>query len=251
MEKIYFISDTHFKYDKNIEGEAEKRKAFIEFLSHCNGAQSIFLLGDIFDFWFEYHGTIPRYYQDILFQLKKLRENGTNLYFSRGNHDYWLGRYIREDIGIEVLPDIVTLKLQGKTVTLTHGDNLLRSDYGYRLLKSVIRNRGVIAIAKLIHPELLFSFAKLFSRTSKGITHRRTEKIAMKLIEEAQSRFFRWNNDIFIMGHIHYPVYKKFGNKEFVILGDWEENFSYLEMENGTISLKYYLPGKNTLIENL
>ncbi len=251
MEKIYFISDTHFKYHITGEDEREKRKRFLSFIEEIGSPEALFLVGDIFDFWFEYESVVPAYYRDVLHALRGLRENGTKIFISRGNHDYWLGRYISDEIGITILPDLSIHNIQGRTVAVTHGDTLLHRDYAYKVLKSVIRNKAVIALAKCIHPDILFSFAKNFSRTSKGVTHKKTERSARELIARAPEDFFRWSNDIFIMGHIHFPVHRKFGDREFVILGDWEENFSYLEMENGNVSLKRYTSGKNTLIENL
>lgn len=251
MEKIYFVSDTHFKYQISTETESKKRRRFLTFIEEIGSPKQLFLVGDIFDFWFEYNSVVPAYYSDILNALRGLREKGTEILISKGNHDYWLGRYISEEIGLKILPELSTHIIQEHTVTVTHGDSLLHRDYAYKVLKSVIRNRAVIAAASCIHPDILFSFAKNFSRTSKGVTHKKTERAARELIARAKEDFFKWGNDIFVMGHIHFPTHEKFGDKQFIILGDWEENFSYLEMENGTATLKRYAPGKNTLTENL
>ena len=133
---------------------------------------------------------------------------------------------------------------------MTHGDDLLPGDYGYKLLKAVIRSRPAVAAARAVHPDVLYAFARLFSRASKGITEKKTERAAKTLLAMAGDSFFRWGNDAFVTGHIHYPCIERFGNRTFVILGDWERNFSFLEMREGRLSLGFYKPIEHTLSEN-
>ena len=251
MEKVIFLSDTHFKYKVITDEEIEKRKLFISFINDSKGVSRLYLLGDIFDFWFEHKGTEPSYYQDIISALTKLKDSGTKIYIIGGNHDYWLGHYIEEVIGNKVLPELYTETIQGRNITMTHGDMLLRGNFGYKILRAVIRNRLTIKLAERISPTLLFAFASRFSRTSKGITHKRTERSAKELIERAKAEFFKWENDAFIMGHIHYPYHETIDGKDFIILGDWEEHYSYAVLEGGVFTLERYLPGKKTLSENL
>jgi UDP-2,3-diacylglucosamine hydrolase len=249
-ETIYFLSDTHFKYHSLNADERKKRSYFLDFLLRIGHARSLYLVGDVFDFWFEYKSVVPRYYFDILNGLFQLREGGTEVYIMGGNHDFWLGSHLSETLGFTVLPEIATHSLQGRTVTLTHGDMLLPRDYGYKMLKSIIRSRPVVSIARTLHPDILFSLAKIFSRASKGITHKKTERSARRLVRMAPDAFFRWDNDVFIMGHTHLPLIKRFGEgKVLVILGDWEKHYSYLKLEGGELSLECYNPEENTLIE--
>jgi UDP-2,3-diacylglucosamine hydrolase len=249
-ESIFFVSDAHFKYDGSEGTERAKRDLFISFLARIEGASRLYLLGDMFEFWFEYRSVVPRYYRDVLEALSSLRASGTEIYIAGGNHDFWLGPYISEGMGFVILPALATHTIQGVTVTMTHGDDLLPGDRGYKLLKAIIRSRPAIAAARAVHPDVLYAFAKRFSRASKGMTQGKTERSAKTLLAMARDTFFRWGNRAFITGHVHYPCLERFGDKTFVILGDWERNFSYLEMREGRLSLEFYRPAENTLIEN-
>jgi UDP-2,3-diacylglucosamine hydrolase len=249
-ESVYFVSDTHFKFDGSLVDERLKRDRFISFLATIEGASRLYLLGDIFDFWFEYRSVVPRYYRDVLDALSSLRKGGTEIYIAGGNHDFWLGSFISETLGFTILPHLVTHTIQGINVTMTHGDDLLPRDYGYKMLKAVIRSRPAIAAARAVHPDALYAFARRFSRTSKGFTERKTERAAKTLLAIASDEFFRWGNDAFVTGHVHYPCIERFGSRTFVILGDWERSFSYLEIREGRLALQFYRPAESTLSEN-
>jgi UDP-2,3-diacylglucosamine hydrolase len=249
-ETVFFVSDTHLKYDEASSEERSKREAFLDFLSRVEGASRLYLLGDIFDFWFEYHSVVPRYYADILYALSSLKRGGTEIYIAGGNHDYWLGPYISEILGFTILPTLAMHEIQGLRVTMTHGDTLLPGDLAYKMLKAGIRSRPAIALARAVHPDVLYAFARRFSRASKGFTEKKTERTAKKLLSMAEGSLFRWNNDVFVMGHVHYPCLERFGERVFVILGDWERNFSYLKIREGRLSLGFYRPGDDMLIEN-
>ncbi len=250
-EPVFFISDTHLRYHKIGEKEKIKKRKLFKFLKEIRGASRLYLVGDIFDFWFEYKCCIPKFYMDILYNLRMLRESGTSIYITGGNHDFWLGSFIEEEMGFKILPQISTHKLQGRIITITHGDTLMPGDFRYKILKKVIRGRLVIKIAGIIPPGLLYKFAGWFSSTSKDFTAGKTEYWADKLVDTAEDSFFKWGNDSFIMGHIHKPVVKYFGNRIFVILGDWENHFSYLRLEDGKFATGNYKGEENTLIENL
>lgn len=249
-DSIIFLSDTHFTYHTHDENERKKRSLFLDFLQRIEGIERLYLLGDIFDFWFEYRSAIPKYYEDILSGLHRLVESGSTVSIMGGNHDYWLGSYITETIGMSVLPQLVTHELQGRRITMTHGDMLLPGDFAYKTLKALIRSGPVISIARAVHPDLLYGFARRFSSASKGMTHKKTERVAAKLLALAPERFFEWDNDTFVMGHVHLPRLQQFGDRTFVMLGDWEEHFSYLLLEGGNLSLAYHRAGAPTRSEN-
>jgi len=249
-ETVYFVSDTHFKYDAASIDERAKRDRFFGFLSRIEGASRLYLMGDIFDFWFEYGSVVPRYYHDVIDALSALVKGGTAIYIAGGNHDFWLGAYISETLGFTILPTIATHEIQGLTITMTHGDNLLPGDHAYKTLKAIIRSRPAIALARSVHPDILYGFARRFSRASKGFTEKKTERAAKTLLALAPGALFRWGNNAFVMGHIHYPCLERFGERTFVILGDWERSCSYLELREGRLSLGFYRPGEKTLIES-
>ncbi|MBD3179323.1 MAG: hypothetical protein GF417_06820 [Candidatus Latescibacteria bacterium] len=247
--RIYFISDTHFRFHDINQAEREKREKFIRFLRYIEGAERLYLLGDIFDFWFEYRYTFPGWYWDICHHLQLLRDSGTEIFITGGNHDYWLGRFISDIMEFTILPQFSMHQLQGRSVAVTHGDMMLPGDRGYKLLKKVIRNRFIIKIAGMVHPDLLFGFARIFSSTSKDFTGRWTDYWASRVTTIAEKEFFKWENDTFIMGHIHKPVMRSFGNRIFCILGDWEQHCSYLKLEGGKFYRGSYNEEGKTFIE--
>ena len=133
---------------------------------------------------------------------------------------------------------------------MTHGDSLLPGDLAYKALKTVIRSRAVVAVARALPPRFLYGFARRFSRASKGVTAKRTERSARALVAMAPDAFFKWGNDVFVMGHIHYPCLERFGDRAFAIIGDWESHFSYVALEAGELTLGRYGAGEATRIEN-
>jgi UDP-2,3-diacylglucosamine hydrolase len=239
---IYFLSDTHFQYHNFSVEERKKVTSFLHFLDHIRGAGRLYLVGDIFDFWFEYGAVVPRYYHDILTGLHDLSRSGTEILITGGNHDFWIGPYLTESIGMTRLSPLVTHELQGRRITITHGDLLLPGDYAYKALKAVIRSWPAVALARIVHPDILYGFARLFSRASKSIPHGKADRSKDILVRMAPESFFRWGNDAFIMGHIHYPCIERFDGREFVILGDWEEHRSFVRLEDGVLSLESYSP---------
>ncbi len=239
-DTVYFVSDTHFKYRGGGAQENKKRGLFLDFISGCRGASRLYLLGDIFDFWFERGRSVPEGYEDILEGLRALVKSGTAVFITGGNHDFWLGSYLPREIGVTILPRDSTHELQGKRVTVTHGDSLLPGDRRYKILRSVIRSDPVIRIAGMVPLPALCFFAEWFSKRSRGFSQTRIRDYAERLLSIAEGSFFENGNDALIMGHIHLPVIRHFGEKTFVILGDWESHFSFLRMTEGGFSLESY-----------
>lgn len=249
-DTVYFLSDTHFTYHSRASRERENRGGFLRFLEEIRGSGRLYLLGDIFDFWFEYRSVVPRYYPDIVAGLASLRSSGTRILLMGGNHDHWFGDYLRDAAGAEILSDPTVHELQGRRILLTHGDSLMPGDRGYKALKAVIRSRPAVALARMVHPDLLYAFAAAFSRSSKSITHRKTLAWADALTAIAEAEFFGRGNDAVVMGHVHLPRLRRFGERTFVILGDWETHRSHLRLSGGEFSLESFQNEGKTLIEN-
>ena len=248
-DTVFFVSDTHFKYHSTGEKEREKRNLFLRFLETCTGASRVYLLGDIFDFWFEYRSAVPSFYYDILHGLYKLAEAGTRIFMTGGNHDYWLGDFLPDVIGVEILEDETTESIQGHSITMTHGDMLVPGDYGYRVLKTLTRSRFAVNLARALPPDLLYALARGVSRTSKSITNKKTGFFAETISSVAREKFFNNGNDVFIMGHVHMPMMRHYDDKTLIILGDWVEHTSYLRLEEGVFSLESFQSEGKRLIE--
>ncbi len=234
---IRIVADTHFR-DRSAAGEPERRDRFIRFLDSLPPRTFLVLLGDIFDFYFEYRSVVTRRYLDIFEAIERCRRRGIPVHFLGGNHDYWVGEFFSRDLGIVVHRREILIAAQGRRVVLAHGDLVMPRDYGYKMLKSVIRNPVVIELARWIHPDLLDAIARGVAHGSRAYFSVPQEKRARAVAEHAWTRFFERGNDAFVMGHVHYPLHETRDGREFMILGDWIEHFTYGRLSNGRLRLE-------------
>jgi UDP-2,3-diacylglucosamine hydrolase len=238
-----FLADSHFR-DRRHPGESERRRRFIDFLSSVPSGTAVFLLGDIFDFYFEYASVVPKRHFDILHALHDCSRRGAEVHFLGGNHDYWFGTFLREEIGLVPHGDDIFVRCQGRRIWCTHGDLFLTGDESYRVIRSIIRNRVVIGAAKIIHPDLMDAIACRVSHESKRRNRRSVEDAARELANRPATAFFSRGNDMIVMGHIHYPLHEVKNGKDLVIVGDWITQFTYARLENGKVSLETFTPGE-------
>jgi UDP-2,3-diacylglucosamine hydrolase len=234
---IRVVADTHFR-DRDIPGEEERRRRFLRFLHDLPGGTLLVLLGDIFDFYFEYRSVVTRRYLDIYEGLDACRRRGIDVHFLGGNHDHWVGSFFAHDLGITLHRDEIPIAAQGRRVVLAHGDLVMPRDYGYKALKSVLRNRAVIAASRCIHPDLLDAVARGVAHGSRQYFNVPQEKRARAVQEHAWKHFFARGNDAFVMGHVHYPLHETRAGREFMIVGDWLEHFTYGRLSGGRLRLE-------------
>jgi UDP-2,3-diacylglucosamine hydrolase len=238
-EQVFFASDTHFKRP-DAPGEAERRERFISFLGGIPPRSALVLLGDIFDFYFEYRTTIPKRYFDIYQALRRCKRRGVELHFIGGNHDYWTRDFFAGHLGITVHRREIRLACQGRKIICVHGDLTPRGDIGYKILRAVIQNRIVIAAAGLLHPDAMESVASFVSKVSKSQQRGSHENAARALAASAFSRFFGKDTDAFVMGHIHFPLHARREVNDFLILGGWFAKYTYGRLANGKITLEEF-----------
>jgi len=237
-ETIYFLSDTHFR-GRELPGEAKRHERFFALLQQLPSGSALYLLGDIFNFYFEYHSAVQKQYFDIYRQLGACRDRGVELHFLGGNHDYWTRDFLGKELGIVVHKGKIRFAAQGRKIVCAHGDRIQPRDYGYKLLRMVVQNRPVIWTASLFHPDLLSGIAGLTARWSAR-HHRRSHERTARALSALAPRFFREGNDIFVMGHIHYPLLTLEEGREFLILGDWLDHYTYGKLEAGRLSLEKF-----------
>ena len=239
---VYFISDIHLQ-PKASEMEERKRVRLEQLLARVRDEEaSLYIVGDLFDFWFEYRHVIPRHYFRTLRALQELTENGCPVHVIVGNHDYWLGSFFPEELTITVHQHPIEIELCKRRFLITHGDGILKRDVGYRLLKRVLRNRFVIGLFRLIHPDLAFWIARMVSGTSRKLTLRNPDKDEAErreIVAYAEAQFQR-GIDAVVMGHYHLPTQIEQDGKIFLNLGDWMRHFSYAVCENGCLTLRYW-----------
>ncbi len=242
MPKVYFISDAHLGLSMRSE-EREKEERLIKFLDHIKDkAEQLFILGDLFDAWFEYRTVIPKGFHRTLAKLDELSHKGILIHFLVGNHDNWIRDYFRDEIGMKTYLQPFMVSIQGHSFYLHHGDGLAKNDLGYRILKKILRNRFATWLYSWLHPDLGLRFARRSSKASRTYSagkHYGEEdgmlKYARRKIEEGC--------DYVIMGHRHEPACVQIGSGYYLNLGDWISHNTYAEFGEGKISLKEWKQG--------
>ena len=236
---VYFISDAHLGAAGKA-AEATREARLHDFLNSLPGkASSLFIVGDLFDFWFEYGNAVPRQHVEILATLKRVREAGVDITLMNGNHDFYLGPFLREDVGLKTHDGALAVELQGRKVWLHHGDGLLGGDLGYKMLKKVLRSPVSIALYKLIHPDIGIPLAHWCSDTSRNSRPDRPLDEDKLWREIAKPRFAE-GYDCAMVGHFHQMMARHEDGKDFFVLGDWMELFSYVVLREGEFALERY-----------
>ena len=167
-KKVYFASDFHLGAPNPKESRTREYKV-IEWLNYVQkDAQVIFLVGDIFDFWFEYKKVVPKGFVRIQAKIAELVEKGIEVYFFLGNHDMWMKNYFSEELGVKMVENELEVKINNKTFYISHGDGLGPGDYGYKFIKKIFRNRVCQFLFSLLHPSIALSLANYFSKRSRA-----------------------------------------------------------------------------------
>lgn len=234
---VVFLSDAHLGAESR-DREAAREARLHEFLASLPGrASSLFIVGDLFDFWFEYGTAIPRRHFGTLAALERVRQAGIDIAYLNGNHDFWLGTFLHESLGIRTVSGAVTVEQQGRRLWVHHGDGLVGGDLGYKFLRGVLRHPASIAMYGWLHPDLGIPLAHAvsgLSRQSRGHPPLQPERLWKEIAEPRFAEGF----DGVIVGHFHHAYERREGGKEFFVLGDWIEHFTYLELAGGRLELK-------------
>jgi UDP-2,3-diacylglucosamine hydrolase len=237
-----FVADSHFHLEPNSQ-ERLRLDRFLGLLSLAHQADHLFLLGDIFDFWFDYPHFRLKGYEELLQALDRVREAGTRLHFVGGNHDIWAADYMLQRYNCSPLPETETLQLGSLRVRISHGDGLLVRDWFYNSFRALVRNRAGIVLAKSLHPELLYRISTWLSHKSR--TADRDERAEI----EAKAR--AWLNrqtdadwDLMVMGHLHQPFECTAGGRRLALLGGWIDTLQYGWLEQGEFRLMDFEPNK-------
>lgn len=236
-DEALFLSDVHLG-SSDAAGNRAREARFGSFLERrAAHARRLFILGDLFDFWFEYRHAMPRQHLATVRRLGALIDSGVEVTYFGGNHDSWAGAFLRDELGATVYDDPARLEVDGRRLALMHGDGLARGDLGYKLLKKVLRNRVAIAAYRAIHPDLGIPFAHAVSRLSR---HSRDEsKVDREWLHRqlAVPRFAE-GADAVLTGHYHHPTHFRRDGRDFLILGDWIGNFTFASLRGGRFRLE-------------
>ncbi len=246
-KKIYFLSDFHLGAP-NYELSLIREKRIVHFLDDIKkDAAVIFLLGDLFDFWYEYKKVVPKGFVRILGKLAELTDSGIMIHFFVGNHDMWMSGYFEKELNIDVYHDPQEFEFNGKKFLIGHGDGLGPGDHRYKFMKKIFRNKFSQWLFGVLHPGAGIGLANYFSRKSRATTGEGDEQFLGEekewLIIYSREMLKKKHFDFFIFGHRHLPLDFKLDEKSvYINLGDWIKYFSYAVFENETMTLKYYEP---------
>jgi UDP-2,3-diacylglucosamine hydrolase len=224
----YFLADAHLGIESQ-ELEDVKRRDLLALLSHLNRrCSTLFLVGDLFDFWFEYRRMVPGKHRDVLRALSELSRSGVDIQFLGGNHDYWAGGQLETLTGATVHRRPLSTTCFGRRLFVAHGDGLPRGDRGYRMLKAVIRSRPAIAGFRLLPPSLGEAIARRASGLSE-ITEERIQRAIPPMrafLEEKLTEGY----DAAVVGHVHRQLKWELASGVAIIVGDWMTNRSVVEL---------------------
>ncbi len=241
---LYFISDTHISTILS-EHEIEKRKKLFSFFEEVIKTKgTLFLLGDFFDFWYNYGDYIPKNLIEIVEYLKKIINSGIEIHYVAGNHDYWIDGLLTKKYGINFYPDKIEFLNNNNKFLLLHGDGLLKEDYKYRILKKVLRSKIIINLFKLFPAPSIYKIGEKVSNVNRRYIKPTEDS---KEIDEMVNYLKKKNNEgynVAMMGHVHYPKFEKINDKYSVILGDWLFYMTYAIWDGKELS---HLEWKNNI----
>jgi len=229
---IFFVSDNHFQKKTN-QFEKERREKFYSLLDHIIEVNGTLIIGgDFFDFWFDYKGYVPFEYLDIFKNLKNLKNNGIDIYYILGNHDYWDFGFFNRTFSKKSFKNQFKFKKHDQNCLIIHGDGILKEDYGYRLFRRIIRSKLCIFLYNLLSPRIGYLIAKKISKADKPKEYYKdNELIKKKLLSYAKEK---WKEvDVLLIGHYHQDGIIEEGNKKLIFLGDWLNKYLVTKYENG------------------
>ncbi len=242
--KIYFVSDVHLGAPA-LNNNREREILFAKWLDEIkDDVAELYLMGDIFDFWYEYKKVIPRGFSRILGRIADLTDKGIPVHFFTGNHDLWAFDYLPEELGVILHTKELIKEIRGKKFFLAHGDGLDAEDKGYIFLKKIFTNKTLQWMFSRLHPNFAFTFGHNWSK-SRRLAKINIEK-EFEVNKEGMYKFaenFLKNEEVdyFICGHRHRMSNVAIGqNTRFVLLGDWIKNFSYGVFDGENFELKRY-----------
>lgn len=252
-QKVYFASDIHLGAP-NSDASRVRERRIVQWLESISAdAHTVFLVGDLFDFWFEYDQVIPKGFTRFFGQLARMADQGIQLVIFSGNHDMWMGDYFTREFGALVLREPQTFEIQGKRFWIGHGDGLGPGDYGYKRLKAVFENKICRWLFHhLIHPNLSLRLGNGWARHSwqshvkagdmyhyKSPDH---EILYAYCLEKHQQD----PHDFYVFGHRHLRLNLPVGGgSRYINLGDWIQLFTYAEFDGSIVLQKSYSPGSS------
>jgi len=246
-KKVYFLSDFHLGAP-DYATSLEREKKIVRFLETARrDAAVVFIVGDLFDFWYEYRTVVPKGYVRILGKMAELTDSGIPVHFFVGNHDMWMKGYFEKELNIPVYFEPKEFVFNDKKFLVGHGDGLGPGDHGYKFIKKIFRNPVCQWLFGILPPAVGVGLANYFSRSSRAVTGENDatflgeekEWLIMYCREVLQKQPY----DYFIFGHRHLPIdFALTETSRYINLGDWIKYDSYAVFDSDGLTLKYYQP---------
>ena len=243
-KKIYFASDNHLGIP-DTKSSLIREKKFVKWLDLIKAdAHSIYLLGDLFDFWFEYKTVVPKGFTRVLGKIAEIADSGIPIYFFTGNHDMWVRDYFQSELGVKVISKPQQFKINEKNFFIGHGDGLGPGDTSYKLMKKFVTgNRFFMWCFRLIHPDIGIKLGLFLSKEKKLMSAKKDigDVENQWLTQYCRKKLETSQYDYFIFGHSHIPLEVELSaESKYINLGDWITNFTYAEFDGENLFLKKF-----------
>lgn len=241
-KKVFFASDMHFGAP-TVKESKEREANLVRWLNLIESeAEAIVLVGDIFDFWYEYKKVVPRGYIRLLGKLAELSDQGIKIILFTGNHDLWMFNYLQEELNATVYTSPQVIEVNGMKILVGHGDGLGKGDYFYKLLKKVFTNRFCIWAFGRLHPNFGFRLAHAWSSKSRISDITSFDKETDYLYNYCLELENKTHHDFYLFGHRHLPIKMELNEKStYINIGEWIIDPHYGVLDNQGVELRKYV----------
>ncbi len=238
-DALFFIADAHIR-PLSEPGEAEKQQRLISFIRSLHGrARALYILGDLFDFWFEYRAAVPARGGRVLAALADLADTGTAVTVFGGNHDWWIGPRIEQEYGLSVHHGPMRLEEQGLVINLDHGDGQSIPSRRYSLVRRILHHPAAIAAFRALHPGIAERIAGFVAESNRNRDRFEVSEIQLRAVYvDAARRLFEDGVDVAVFGHVHIARVEAGEAGTLVVLGDWLRLRTYGVLRGGVFSLE-------------
>jgi UDP-2,3-diacylglucosamine hydrolase len=243
-KKVYFASDFHLGVPSLADSRQREQKIVSWLASIEKNAAAIFLVGDIFDFWFEYRHAIPKGHIRLQGKLAELSDKGLPIYIFTGNHDMWMFDYFEKELNIPIIRKPISMTIQGKKFLIGHGDGLGPGDNFYKFLKKIFANRFFQKLFSIVHPSIGIGIANYWSRSSRISNIKKDDEFKGEkewLFLYCKEQELKEHKDYYIFGHRHLPLNMEINsNSRYINLGEWVNYYTYASFDGENLKLEKF-----------
>ena len=240
-DKIYFASDFHLGSPNLKDSHTRERKIISWLCTIEKDAKAIYLVGDIFDFWYEYKKVVPKGFVRLQGKLAEMCDQGININFIVGNHDMWVNDYFQKEVGLNVFENEILIEENNQKILVCHGDGLGSGNISFKLIKKIFKSNICRWLFSRIHPNLGVSLAHLWSNASRRKNLKKTNNNHEHLINYCKKKQKNNPIDYYVFGHLHSPTIENIDSKaKYINAGDWIQHCSYAVLSNKNLEIKKF-----------